>query len=127
MKSALRRLGSWILLPSGLAGGFLGAAIVAAQPGGTGLPGLLVGWLYGVVVGGAIRLFRIPPGAYPLAGLLAGPLPIALLTPIGAGGDARGLVWLGGIAGILIGLVEWAAARHGSARAARPLGEEPGA
>lgn len=111
MRAGLRRVAGWVLLPSGLAGGFLGAAVVAGQPGGTGLPGLVVGWLYGVVVGGAIRLFRVPPGAYPLAGLLAGPLPIALLTPVDAAADARGLVWLGGIAGLVIGLVEWAASR----------------
>ena len=116
MKLSLRRVAAWLRLPSGLAGGFLGAAVVAGQPGGTGLPGLVIGWLYGVVVGGTLRLFRVPPGAYPLAGVLAGPLPIALLTPVGAGADARGLVWLGAIAGLVIGLVEWAASRHPGSR-----------
>jgi len=111
MKSAGRRLVEWIRIPSGLTGGCLGAMVVAAQPDGTGLPGFVIGWLYGVVVGGGLRIFRVPPGAYPLAGLLAGPLPIALLMPAGASADARGLVWLGALAGIVIGLVEWATSR----------------
>ena len=117
--SMLRRIAGWMLLPAGLAGGCFGAAVVAGQPGGTGFPGLVVGWLYGVVVGGALRLFKVPPGAYPLAGLLAGPLPIALLTPTDAANDARGLVWLGAIAGLVIGLVEWAASRHAGAPGSR--------
>ena len=75
------------------------------------MPGLVIGWLYGVVVGGALRLFRVPPGAFPLIGFLVGPLPIALLMPAGAGADARGLVWLGALAGLVIGLVEWGASR----------------
>ncbi|HEX6882906.1 MAG TPA: hypothetical protein VF530_05965 [Planctomycetota bacterium] len=119
LKSAGRRLAEWIRIPSGLAGGCLGATVVAAQPGGTGLPGFVIGWLYGVVVGGALRLFRVPPGVYPLAGLLAGPLPIALLMPAGAGADARGLVWLGALAGLVIGLVEWGASRARGAAAPR--------
>ena len=123
MMAFLRRVGAWLLLPSGLTGGFLGAAVVAAQPDGTGLPGLVVGWLYGVVVGGAMRLFRVPPGAYPLTGLLAGPLPFALLTPVNASVEARGLIWLGMLAGLVIGLVEWASARHVPARLPAPPGE----
>jgi hypothetical protein len=102
-------------------GGFLGAAVVAGQPGGTGLLGLVLGWLYGVVVGAVMRLFRVPPGAYPLTGLLAGPVPIALLVPSSASPETRGLVWLGAIFGLVIGLVEWACARH--ARGGSPPSE----
>ena len=112
MKRSTRRIVGWMTLPAGLTGAFVGAAVVAGQPGGTGLPGLVVGWLYGTVVGGLLRLFRVPPGAYPLVGLFAGPLPIALLMPTAAAADARGLVWVGAIVGPLIGFVEWAAARH---------------
>lgn len=121
-----RRLSAWLLIPAGLAGGFLGAAVVAAQPGGTGLPGLVVGWLYGVVVGGALRLFRVPPGAYPLTGLLAGPLPIALLTPVHADAEARGLVWLGAVAGLVIGCVEWGASRHAARSTPHPPSDDAG-
>jgi hypothetical protein len=126
MKSVARRLVEWIRIPSGLTGGCLGAMVVAVQPSGTGLPGFLIGWLYGVVVGAGLRLFRVPPGAFPLAGLLAGPLPIALLMPVGAAVEARGLVWLGALAGLVIGLVEWAVSRHAAARgsAAPPLDDE---
>jgi hypothetical protein len=123
----MRRVVGWLLAPAGLTGAFAGAALVAAQPGGIGLSGLVVGWLYGIVVGGAMRLFRVPAGALPLVGLLAGPLPIALLLPAEAALDARGLVWVGAFVGLLIGLVEWASARaSGSAgRNGRGIADEP--
>lgn len=105
----LRRL---LTRPSALAGALLGAAIVAAQPGGAGLLGLVLGWLYGLVVGGLMRLFAVPAGAMPLTGLLAGPLPFALLMPASAGQDERGLIWVGMLAGLVLGCVEWAHARH---------------
>jgi hypothetical protein len=118
-----KRIGGWLATPSGLTGGFLGAATVAAQPGANGIPGLVLGWLYGVVVGGLLRLFRVPPGAYPLTGFLAGPVPIALLMPAGAPTTDRGVIWLGFLAGLLIGLVEWA---HALRPQARPgAGAEP--
>jgi len=98
--------------PSALAGAFLGAALVAAQPGGTGLVGLVLGWLYGVVVGALLLLFRVPAGAYPLVGLLSGPVPFALLMPVGASQDERGLIWVGMLAGLVLGCVEWAHARR---------------
>lgn len=108
----LGRVRALVTRPSGLAGGFLGAALVAAQPGGIGILGLGFGWLYGLAVSGLIHLFRVPPGAYPLVGLLAGPVPFALLLGRQAEAEPRGLVWVGAFAGLLLGLVEWAHARH---------------
>lgn len=111
MQNPMKRIGQVLTRPAALAGAFLGAALVAAQPGGTGLVGLLLGWLYGLVVGGLLRSFRVPSAAYPLTGLLSGPLPFALLMPVSASQDARGLVWVGMLAGLVLGCVEWARAR----------------
>lgn len=127
----LKRIGRLLTHPPALAGAFLGAAVIGAQPGATGLHGLIVGWLYGAVVGALIRLFRVPPGAYPLAGLLSGPVPIAVLMPVDATQDERGLIWVGLLAGLVVGCVEWAQARAraGSRHAHGPLqvptGEHP--
>jgi hypothetical protein len=85
---------------------------VASQPGGNGLPGLIVGWLYGLVVGGVVRLFRVPAPVFPLAGLLAGPLPVAVLMPDTATAEARGLIGAAALAGLVIGLIEWAVSRR---------------
>jgi hypothetical protein len=106
--------------PCALAGACLGAALVAAQPGGTGLVGLLLGWLYGLVVGTLLRLFRVPSAAYPLVGLISGPLPFAVLMPAEASQDARGLIWVGMLAGLVLGCVEWARARWLAARESFP-------
>jgi hypothetical protein len=111
--------------PSGLAGACLGAAVIAAQPGANGTPGLIVGWLYGVLVAALVRLFRIPPRAYPLAGFLVGPLPFALLMSPSATSDERGVLWLGFLAGLLIGLMEWAAARFVAASGPPSLPPQP--
>ena len=123
-ESRVKRITRVLTRPSALAGACLGAAIVAAQPGGTGLVGLILGWLYGVVVSGLVRLFRVPPGAAPLVGLLVGPLPFALLMPIGASQDERGLIWVGMIAGLVLGCVEWAHARHPGHATERAPGQE---
>jgi hypothetical protein len=112
MRPALRKAALVVTQPSALCGAFLGAAIAAVEPGGTGLHGLIPGWLYGIVVGGLQRSFRVPAGAYPLVGLVCGPLPFALLMPVGAAEDARGLIWVGMLAGLVLGCVEWAHARH---------------
>jgi hypothetical protein len=122
----MRRIGRLLALPAALAGAFLGAAIVAAQPGGTGLHGLLLGWFYGLVVGGLMRLFALPAGALPLAGALAGPLPFALLMPVSASQDERGLIWVGMLAGLVLGCVEWAHARRRTRPPAAPAcGQAP--
>ncbi len=120
MKSVMRKVGRVLTRPSALGGAFLGAALVAAQPEGTGLLGLILGWLYGVIVGGLLRLFRVPAGAYPLIGLISGPLPFALLMPVSASQDERGLIWVGMLAGLVLGCVEWAHARYLAAREMPP-------
>jgi len=107
-----KRIARAVTLPAALAGACLGAAITAAQPGGTGLIGFVLGWLYGVVVRAGIRSFRVPSGAFPLVGFLVGSLPFALLMPTEAAEEARGLVWVGCLAGLVVGLVEWASERH---------------
>jgi hypothetical protein len=112
MRHALQKLVGWLTVPAGLAGGMLGAALGAVMPGGTGLPGFVAGWLYGVVIGALVRLFRVPPGAYPLVGLVAGPLPFALLMPHDAAAGDRGVIWVGLVAGLILGCVEWAHAVH---------------
>lgn len=112
MKTRLAKLLRLLGTPCGLAGAFFGATLAGLAPGGVGLLGLVVGWLYGIVVGALIRLFRVPAGAYPLIGLLCGPVPIALLTGRGASQDERGALALGLVGGLVLGLVEWASTRH---------------
>jgi hypothetical protein len=126
MESRLRKVARVLTRPSACAGAFLGAAVVAAQPGGRGLAGLILGWLYGLVVGGLMLLFRVPAAAYPLAGFLAGPLPFALLMPASASPDERGLIWVGMLAGLVLGCVEWAHARWSLRAPAVAPGEHGG-
>jgi hypothetical protein len=118
MRTLARRLGAALLAPGALTGALLGALLFAAQPGGSGRAGLVVGWLYGVVVGALVRRFPVPRGAYFLAGMLVGPLPIALLLPSTAPNEDRGLVWVGVVAGLFIGLVEGLSARRAERAAA---------
>ena len=120
MQRITRTIGQAAVSPCALAGAFLGAALVAAQPGGTGFVGLLFGWLYGLVVGGLLRLFRVPSAANPLIGLISGPLPFALFMPVGASQDARGLIWVGMLAGLVLGCVEWARVRQLAVRESSP-------
>jgi len=110
-----RKLIGILRTPSGLAGAFLGATILALAPGGVGLHGLVVGWLYGVVVAGLLRLFRGPAWANPLLGLFVGPVPLAIFIGGDVSGDARGIVVLGVLAGLVIGFVEWVSVRHAPA------------
>lgn len=112
MKPLLSRIVRWLTFPPALAGAMLGATLAGVSPGGTGLPGLVAGWLYGIVVSALVRLFRVPPPAYPLAGLVAGPVPLALLMPTDAPEADRAVIWIGLFAGLVIGCVEWAHAVH---------------
>jgi len=108
----LRKCFTLLRTPSGLAGAFFGATVLALAPGGTGVVGLIVGWLYGVVVGGLLRLFRVPVWTYPLLGLIVGPLPLAVLIGPDVSGDGRGIVMLGVLGGLVVGFVEWVSLRH---------------
>lgn len=107
MTSRFTRLARPLSAPCAVSGALMGATVAALNPGGTGLHGLLIGWLYGLVVGTLIRSARVVPPAYPIAGLLFGPLPFALLMPVDASGDQRGILVVGMIAGVLLGLVQW--------------------
>jgi hypothetical protein len=113
----LKRLFELLRTPSGLAGAFIGATVLALVPGGVGVLGLVLGWLYGIVVGALIRLFRAPGWAAPILGLFVGPVPIAFFIGADVPGDARGIVVVGILAGPFLGFAEWMAAR----RAAAPL------
>lgn len=117
------------LLPAALAGGFLVLTLASAdKPSANPLHWVLllvVGGLLGVCVCALIRLFRIAPWGYPLAGLFAGPVPASLLMNAGSSADERGgLVLLGAVFGVLIGLLEWARVR-GPAASADPVPPEP--
>ena len=62
---------------------------------------------------GLIRLFRIAPWGYPLAGLFAGPVRLALFFDAKNTAGDRGGAWLlGAVLGLLIGALEWARVRR---------------
>jgi hypothetical protein len=105
----LKRTFEIVRIPSALAGAFIGATVLALVPGGVGIVGLFVGWLYGIVVGALLRLFPTPKWAYPILGLFIGPLPFAFFIGADVPGDARGIVVVGILVGPLIGFVEWLA------------------
>lgn len=105
--SRLARFLRPLFAPGPVSGALMGATVAALNPGGTGLGGLLIGWLYGLVVGTSIRSARVAPPAYPVVGLLLGPLPFALLMPRDASGDQRGILVVGMIAGVVLGCVQW--------------------
>ncbi len=113
----MRKLWAFLggLTPSALAGAFflltLGRVTEPGQANRLAL--LLLGGLYGVGVVGLIRLFRVAPWAYPLAGLFCGPVPLALVLNRNMGGDERGGLWiLSALLGLLIGALEWARVRR---------------
>lgn len=110
--SLLKKFFALLRTPSGLAGAFFGATVLALAPGGIGVVGLVVGWLYGVVVGGLLRLFRVPAWSYPLLGLVVGPVPLAVFFGADESGDARGIVVLGILGGLVVGFVEWVTLRR---------------
>ncbi|MSR62766.1 MAG: hypothetical protein EXS08_10025 [Planctomycetes bacterium] len=97
-----------LLLPSGIGGAFLGLAVFQLGEGGNRFAGILVGWLYGISVAGLIRLLPVSPGWYWLAGIFAGPIPIALLLSDGTPAGERGVIVVGAAVGGLLGLLETA-------------------
>ena len=97
------------MTPAMLAGGFVTLSIRIPEPehGRIGL--LVVGVVYGAAVLGLIRLFRIAPWAYFLAGMVCGPVPLAfLMTQHGGNEDENGLWILTMLLGVVIGLLETA-------------------
>lgn len=65
----------------------------------------LLGGLFGVVILTAIRFFRTERWGYPIAGLLAGSVPL-IVVPM-SGKDLGGLWVVSALLGLLIGLLEW--------------------
>lgn len=110
MKRLGRALGE--LVPGSLCGAFVLLALVAgSEPDQANrLAALLLGGLYGASVVGLLRLFRISRFGLPFAGLVAGPVPFALLHPPGdkPAEDVGGILLLAALMGALIGIVEWA-------------------
>ncbi|MDX1385383.1 MAG: hypothetical protein R3190_17145 [Thermoanaerobaculia bacterium] len=98
-------------MPAGLAGAFfaLAAGRVAEPAEANRLQLLGLGWLYGVVVLGLIRIFPVAPWGRPLAGLLCGPVPVVLVLPADLTEDERLAGWLlGALLGLVIGALECA-------------------
>src|SRR5262245_10119178 len=122
-----KRVNRVLLGPSGLGGACLGLALFQMNPGANRLAGILVGWLYGLSVWGLMRLLPVAPRWTWLAGVFAGPIPIALLMPSSTPADERGVILFGSLLGALLGLLETAHGRRsGAARACvPPAGGEP--
>ena len=104
---------------AGIGGAFLGLVTFQLNEGHHRLAGLVVGWLYGVSVWGLMRLLAVGPRWSWLAGILAGPVPIALLLPDPTPASERGVILLGVPLGLLLGLLVVARA-HRSANGAVP-------
>ncbi len=99
------------MTPAMLAGGFGTLAIRIAEPEASRIGLLLVGLAYGAAVLGLIRLFRVAPWAYFLAGIVCGPAPLALLMTQCADAsaeDRQGFWFLTMLLGVVIGLLETA-------------------
>src|SRR5262249_13774297 len=90
----------------------LGLAAFQLSEGHHRLAGLVVGWLYGVSVWGLTRLLAVGRRWTWLAGMLAGPVPIALLVPGHTPASERGVILLGVPLRLLLGLPEVARARR---------------
>jgi len=120
----LARVGAGLVasLPAALAGGFFALVVLrASEPEASRLALLVLGGLYGIGVRGLMRLFRVAPFALPIAGLVAGPVPIALVMGASWSSDDRGgALVLGAVLGLVVGVLEWGRLR----RAAGP-GSEP--
>ncbi len=109
----IRRLSKLLsgLVPATLGGAFFLLTFGKVQDPHEGAPGLLIlGGISGMVIVGLIRLFKIAPWGYPIAGFLVGPLPfLVLLGRKLPTEEDRGSVWVvAALFGVLIGLLEWA-------------------
>jgi hypothetical protein len=80
----------------------------------------LVGAVYALCVHGLMGLFGVRRWGWAVAGFLAGPVPLAILStpkPEEAG-ERAGILLLAALFGLLIGLVRWAREARRSDRAA---------
>lgn len=100
-------------LPSMLAGAFYMLALGRIlDEGGERLGLLLWGALYGLAVVGLVRLFRVAPFGYVVAGFLCGPVPAALLIQEPIAAEERGGYWFVlALLGLFVGALEWARVR----------------
>ena len=121
LRRAWKKVAGVLCLPSGIGGAFLGLALFQLGPGGHRIAGLVVGWLYGISVWGLMRLLPVPRGWSWLAGIFAGPIPLALLMPNGNTADERGVILVGAVVGLLLGLLEVAHARRTTGVGAAPV------
>ncbi len=114
--SRWKRVARTLSAPSGLAGAFFFFAVAQAlEPSWGSLLIAPIGWLYGIGVAWLIRLFRVAPWAYLVAGGFCGPIPFAVIMTSESSADERGGLWLASaLLGASIGLLEWARARHGA-------------
>ena len=99
------------LVPAMLGGAFFLLTFSSVvDPNGDAGAAFLVGGFCGAAVVGLIRLFRIAPWGYGVAGLICGPIPfLVLFQEHETNGEDRFGVWLvGALFGLLIGLLEWA-------------------
>ena len=109
-----KRIVGVLLLPSGIGGAFLGLALLPTDAGHHRLGSLLVGWLYGISVWGLMRLLSVPRGWSWLAGIFAGPIPVAVLMPGDVAAEERaGAILFGCVIGCLLGLLEGVSTRRG--------------
>ena len=114
MRRLWRFLGSF--QHAGLAGAFFFLAVLATEPDSSGIGSFVLGWIYGTGVLALIRLFKVTPGAYPVVGLICGPVPAALLLARQLGGEQWGGVWLVmALFGCIVGTLEWARIRRDAA------------
>jgi len=101
------------LTPAFLTGAFFALALGwVVEPGVARVVLLSAGGAYGVAVLGLIRLFRVAAWARPIAGLLAGPVPAALLRLGELEDFERAWTWAAcAVLGLLVGLIEQARLR----------------
>lgn len=99
--------------PSVLAGAFFSLALFRGEGDEGGrLGALILGALYGLSVLGLLRLFRTRSFGYLVAGMIAGPVPMALLLPAPLPEAERGGAWLvTALLGFCVGALEWARVR----------------
>ncbi len=125
----MRRLGRALLSVNhaGLAGAFVAIAASMAGPDRSFVGAFVGGWLLGVATLGLIRLFSVSPWAYPVVGLVAGPIPIALLVGLfgkdGASDEWGGAWVLSALFGAVVGVLEWARVRQLERESGRPGAE----
>ncbi len=68
----------------------------------------VLGALYGLAVLGLVRLVGAKTWGLPIAGVIAGPAPVALLAAASAPQSDRGaMLVIGALLGLFIGLLDW--------------------